>query len=141
MINDITTSLEDPPQFVQLAKDHPENDYKYPTSFMDEHQMLYGDLQPLSIDGDVDKAFEQVKRVASLMSSWKIVSIDAENYRIEAVATTKWLRFKDDVVIEIRASIGGSEVHMRSKSRVGRSDLGANAKRIRQFFKKLESSL
>ena len=58
--------------------------------------------------------------------------------RVEVVATTLWFGFKDDIVIRISPSGSGSRVDMRSKSRVGRSDLGANAARIRAFLGRLE---
>ena len=82
--------------------------------------------------GDFEKAEKEAQKM------WEVVAVDREGLRIEAVATTSLLRFKDDIVIEVRASIEGAEVHMRSKSRVGRSDFGANAKRIESFFSKLK---
>ena len=54
--------------------------------------------------------------------------------RIEAVATTRWFGFKDDVVVRLTPAAGGARVDVRSKSRVGRSDVGANAKRIERFL-------
>jgi uncharacterized protein (DUF1499 family) len=53
------------------------------------------------------------------------------------VATTRWFGFKDDVAIRISPAGAGSRVDMRSRSRVGRSDLGANARRIREFLARL----
>ena len=58
--------------------------------------------------------------------------------RIEAVATTFWFGFKDDVVVRITAEGAGSRVDVRSKSRVGRSDLGTNAQRIRAYQRRLQ---
>jgi len=56
--------------------------------------------------------------------------------RIEATATTRWFGFKDDVVLRIVPAAGnGSRVDIRSVSRVGRSDVGTNARRIRAFLK------
>jgi len=57
--------------------------------------------------------------------------------RLEATATTSWFAFKDDVVIRVTPAAAGSRVDIRSKSRVGRSDLGANARRIRAFLAEL----
>jgi uncharacterized protein (DUF1499 family) len=68
---------------------------------------------------------------------WKIVDENREEGRIEATATTRWFGFKDDVVIRIAPSDGnGSRVDIRSVSRVGLSDVGTNARRIRTFLKK-----
>lgn len=50
--------------------------------------------------------------------------------RLEAVATSGWFRFRDDVMVRVRPEGGGARVDMRSVSRVGRSDLGANCKRL-----------
>ncbi|WP_411155747.1 DUF1499 domain-containing protein [Idiomarina loihiensis] len=61
--------------------------------------------------------------------------------RIEATATTTWFGFKDDVVIRIRSTADGSELDIRSKSRVGRSDVGKNAERIREFMSLLKPEL
>jgi uncharacterized protein (DUF1499 family) len=64
---------------------------------------------------------------------WEIVAADPAHGRIEATDTTRFFGFKDDVVIRIRPEGSGSRVDVRSKSRVGRSDVGANAARIRAF--------
>ena len=65
---------------------------------------------------------------------WEIVSASEDEGRIEATATTLWFGFKDDVVIRVRPDNGGSRVDLRSVSRVGGGDLGANAARIRAFI-------
>jgi uncharacterized protein (DUF1499 family) len=70
------------------------------------------------------------------------VGRDAQPWRLQAVATTALLRFKDDVVVEVRPrDDGGSTVAMRSKSRLGKGDLGANARRIRAFLADLRVRL
>jgi uncharacterized protein (DUF1499 family) len=70
---------------------------------------------------------------------WRIVAAVPEEGRIEATATTPLLRFKDDVVIRVTSRGNGSRIDMRSKSRLGKSDLGANAKRIRAYFRALSA--
>jgi uncharacterized protein (DUF1499 family) len=73
-------------------------------------------------------------------TGWKIVDENQAEGRIEATATTRWFGFKDDIVIRIAPSAGnGSRVDIRSVSRVGRSDLGTNARRIRAFLEKFSS--
>ncbi|MCI4644727.1 MAG: DUF1499 domain-containing protein [Hyphomonadaceae bacterium] len=73
---------------------------------------------------------------------WKIVGANHEAGRIEATATSTWYGFKDDVAFRVRAlETGGSEVDMRSVSRVGLSDLGANARRVSNFMYDLERAL
>ena len=71
---------------------------------------------------------------------WEITARDESAGTIEAIATTRWFGFKDDVVIRVGASGTGSRVDMRSKSRLGRSDAGANAQRIQEFLQALQST-
>jgi uncharacterized protein (DUF1499 family) len=68
---------------------------------------------------------------------WEIVAADPAAGRIEATATTLWFGFKDDIVVRVSAAEQGSRIDVRSVSRVGRSDVGTNAKRIREYLAKL----
>jgi uncharacterized protein (DUF1499 family) len=72
---------------------------------------------------------------------WEIVAEDADALRIEATATTPFVSFKDDVVIRITAANGETLVDVRSKSRLGRGDMGVNANRIRQFRDRLVAAV
>ena len=65
---------------------------------------------------------------------WKIVAADSTAGRIEATATTPWFGFKDDVVVRVRPEGSGSRIDVRSVSRVGQSDVGTNARRIRAYL-------
>jgi uncharacterized protein (DUF1499 family) len=65
---------------------------------------------------------------------WEIIAAVPTDGRIEATATTRWFRFKDDVVIRVTPQPAGSRIDVRSTSRLGRSDLGTNAKRVRAYF-------
>jgi uncharacterized protein (DUF1499 family) len=71
---------------------------------------------------------------------WELVAADSAAGRIEATATTRWFGFKDDVVVRIRPDAAGSRVDVRSVSRVGRSDVGANAERIRAYLRRVGSA-
>ncbi|HEX2482883.1 MAG TPA: DUF1499 domain-containing protein, partial [Methylomirabilota bacterium] len=71
---------------------------------------------------------------------WEIVEAVPAEGRLEATATTTWFGFKDDVVVRVRAREGGSRVDVRSLSRVGVGDLGANAARVRAFLERLRTS-
>jgi uncharacterized protein (DUF1499 family) len=68
---------------------------------------------------------------------WEIVAADAAAGRIEATDTTFWFGFKDDVVIRVEADGAGSRIDVRSVSRVGVGDVGANARRIRAYLRAL----
>lgn len=142
-INDITTDTTRPPSFV-AAKAIPENaerDLDYPgPSFAEQQKAGYPDLAPLSMNLPPPAAYEKVKVVAQAMPGWTITREDAEDLAVEGTDTSWLFRFQDDFVIEVRPDAGGgSVVQMRSKSRNGQGDVGANAARIRAFFAKLRS--
>ncbi len=97
----------------------------------------YPEMRPLILSVSPEAAFGQAKSVAENMG-WTLKSEDASAGIIEATESSFWYGFKDDIVIRIRSSEGGgSVVDLRSVSRVGTSDIGANAARIRTFLKKM----
>lgn len=138
-IHDITTDLQNPPAFVAvlpLRADAP-NPPEYGGEDVAQQQRKgYPDLEPAVLAVPPAQAFEQALAAAQRMG-WEIVAAEASEGRIEATDTTFWFGFKDDVVIRIEAAGSGSRLDMRSKSRVGRSDVGANAARIRRYFQVL----
>lgn len=93
----------------------------------------YPDIAPVILAVAPDQAFVRAKAVAERMPGWNVTNADSESGRIEATATSKLFHFVDDVVIRVRPDGTGSRVDLRSRSRVGQSDLGANAARIRAF--------
>jgi uncharacterized protein (DUF1499 family) len=99
---------------------------------IETQQQAYPDIGTILSDLPPGEAFERAMAVAESMG-WEIYNSDPANGRIEASVTSFWFGFVDDVVIRVRMYDGGSEVDLRSVSRVGRSDLGANAARIREF--------
>ena len=103
----------------------------------DAQRRAYPDIQPLHLPVAPNIAFERAKGAAEEMG-WDIAREDPSAGRIEAVATTFWFGFKDDVLVRVSADGGGSRVDVRSKSRVGKGDLGTNAQRIRAFQKRLQ---
>lgn len=134
-IHDITTDSEDPPAFVAVLplRADAANPPEYPGEEIARQQReAYPDVQPIEVTLAPAEAFARAERVAREMG-WAIVAIVPEEGRIEATATTFWFGFKDDVVIRVRPTADGSRLDIRSKSRVGRSDVGANAARIRRF--------
>lgn len=142
MINDITTTPDHPPPFIALSSLRPKANYIYPYSFYSVQKLKHPEIQPLHLHLSATEAFEFALSLAKKMPDWQIVSFDKQDLRLEAVATTRWLRFKDDVVLQIRTnkndlSAESCSVHMRSKSRVGRSDFGKNAERIQCFLQKI----
>jgi hypothetical protein len=124
-INDISTDTEKPPQFSQPKA--------YEVHFGELQRIGYPDLRPLELSLAPTEAFARAL-AAARASGWDITLVDEKSRTIEAVATTRWFGFKDDVVVRVAAAGGGSRIDVRSRSRVGRSDLGANAKRIQDFL-------
>jgi uncharacterized protein (DUF1499 family) len=72
---------------------------------------------------------------------WTLVEANEADGRIEATAETGWVRFKDDVVIRIQPAASGTRIDVRSSSRVGRGDMGVNARRIRNYLVSLQARL
>ena len=95
-------------------------------------EALRAHSMPITVDADPDAAFAAAESAARSMG-WEMVGSDAAAGRIECTDTTAYFGFKDDVVIRIRAEGAGTRLDIRSKSRVGLSDVGTNAQRIRDF--------
>jgi uncharacterized protein (DUF1499 family) len=142
-IHDITTDVRNPPKFVAVEKLRKEGDhsvvYEGP-EIGNEQKEAYPDIEPLSTKAPKDKVFEAAKQALSSMGL-QIVDANPAEGRIEAVDTSLLYGFKDDMVVRIQEGPDGTRVDARSMSRVGRSDLGINAKRIRTFMVRLRSSL
>jgi uncharacterized protein (DUF1499 family) len=141
-INDITTDTANPPRFVTARSVAPNQgrDMTYPAAaFAAQQRAGYPDVRPLELSVSRDEAFKRVQIAAQEMPGWEIVRVDAAAYALEGVATSRVFRFQDDFVVEVHPQDGGSVVHMRSKSRDGRGDVGANAARIKAFFEKVRS--
>jgi uncharacterized protein (DUF1499 family) len=139
-LNDITTDTENPPKLVvtrgmrQGATNAP--DYPGESAATLQHT-VYPDLTPIRLAVPADEAFKRVDHVAMAMG-WDVVARSPADGRIEAVATSPWFGFQDDISIRIRPDgATASRVDIRSKSRTGDSDLGVNAERIRTFAKLL----
>lgn len=135
-IHDITTDWENPPAFSAIAplRRGAPNPVEYEGAGIAEQQRTaYPDIQPMLLDLPAGPAFERALEAAREMG-WEIVDANPAHGRIEATATTFWFGFKDDVVIRVSATDTGSRLDVRSLSRVGRSDVGANAARIRAYL-------
>jgi uncharacterized protein (DUF1499 family) len=147
-IHDVATDLVDIPQFVAVLplRAAAPNSVVYgdsPNMTPERNAQLqreaYPDLVPKEYAVAPDAMFQRALAAVDAMG-WELVAANAAEGRIEATATTFWLRFKDDVVIRIRPGGNGpdsSVVDARSLSRVGGGDVGANAKRLRRFFELL----
>jgi uncharacterized protein (DUF1499 family) len=139
-IHDISTDTTEPPAFVALLPVRLEapNGAEYAGEDIARQQReAYPDVQPLRLAVPPAQAFERAEAAARAMG-WEIAEANAGDGRIEATDTTFWYGFKDDVVIRVRAEDEGSRIDVRSMSRLGGSDVGANAERIRRYLSRVE---
>ncbi|PYQ16963.1 MAG: DUF1499 domain-containing protein [Acidobacteria bacterium] len=138
-IHDISTDTDDPPRFVAVVplRQGGTNpvDYGGPAIAAQQRE-AYPDIAPATLALPPARAFEHALQVARAQG-WQVVAAAPAEGRIEATDTTRWFGFKDDIVIRVRPEGAGSRVDVRSVSRVGRGDVGTNARRIRDFLKAL----
>jgi uncharacterized protein (DUF1499 family) len=139
LIHDITTDAGDPPQFSAIlplrAKASNSSDYGGHEVATLQHA-AYPDVKPLTLSTPPDQAIDRALAAARSLG-WTIMQKDRQEGRIEAMDTTIWFGFTEDIVIRVRPENDGSRIDIRSVSRVGTGDMGTNADRIRMFMKKL----
>lgn len=140
-IHDITTDLDDPPHFsaADQRRGPDANSLAIRQETLDMQRAAYPDLATLRSDLPIDDAWDRARRVAAELG-WEIYHEDRAAGVIEAVDTTAIMAFRDDVVIRVRSNARGTLVDLRSVSRVGVGDLGANAARIRAFQRAFEAA-
>jgi uncharacterized protein (DUF1499 family) len=134
-INDITTDVTDPPSFASAADipDFEGRDMIYPPDFVEIVKDHYDYLESLHVDQHPTSAYE--KAIATGQSlGWEIVHQDPERLMINARETSFVFKFVDDIVIRVKPDGSGAILDLRSKSRDGQGDLGANAERIVEFM-------
>lgn len=142
-IHDISTDLVNPPAFVAIAPlraDAP-NPAAYDGIETAEQQRIgYPDLQTLRYDQTQPELIAATKQAIENLG-WELVNIDADKGIVEATDTTAWFGFKDDVVVRVTDNENERLVDIRSKSRIGGSDLGKNAARVHKLIDELDSIL
>lgn len=142
-IHDISTDLINPPEFVAIAPLRA--DAPNPIAYAGEataaqQRQGYPELKTLSYLQSKAELVNAVEQAATNLG-WELANTDTSEGVVEATDTTMWFGFEDDVVVRI-TDIGNKRlVDIRSKSRVGGSDLGKNAERIHGFIKELDSIL
>jgi hypothetical protein len=153
-IHDISTDLADPPAFqtLQMRADNLDNvpgadDAKMRGMTPEQrwamvHQKAYGDIRSVRVNEPVASVVAKAERLAKARG-WDVAISLPEEGRLEATETSAFFQFKDDVILRVRPSAtgAGSIVDMRSVSRVGQSDLGMNAKRVRSFLADLTGTV
>jgi uncharacterized protein (DUF1499 family) len=144
-INDITTDQSNPPAFDMAAavKENRGQDMSYPSDFADQQREFYPDIQPIQIELSTAEAFERAREVAQRLH-WEIIAQNKTTFSFEATDTSSFFHFVDDISVRVRPAEASAEsaciIDIRSRSRMGQGDLGANAARIRAFREALEKT-
>jgi uncharacterized protein (DUF1499 family) len=142
-IHDITTDTEDPPAFATIlplrAQAPNPATYGGPAVAAQQRES-YPDIASADYLIGTEAAFEAAMAAARDMG-WTVVAMDEAAGRIEAIARTFWFGFVDDIVIRVRPTDAGSRIDVRSVSRVGVSDMGKNAARVRAYLTALEDQI
>jgi len=139
-IHDISTDLENPPAFkaVVAERSHAPNGLERTGDVAEQQRSGYPDIQPLTVPQPRDQVFDKAMMIVQ-SRGWEVVSADRASGLIEATDTTTWFGFKDDIAVRVTPWGSGTRVDVRSVSRVGVSDVGTNARRIREFLDALRS--
>jgi hypothetical protein len=146
-IHDISTNLEDWPRFYRLTV-RDDNLAVVPDMGRADlaalpprerwkaiHREHYGDIATVRVPWSVEETVARARELA-VDRGWEIVTTDPANGIVEAVDTSRFFRFKDNIVVRVRPAADGTGalVDMRSISRIGVSDIGVNARRVREFL-------
>lgn len=154
-IHEVTTDFENPPAIIAAAGLPRKNSADYRgadpvpqatdgQTVAEAQKTAFPEIQPIVVAADLETAREAARVVIADMK----MEILAEGpdgdqsgagWRIEAVSTSVWFGFKDDFIVRLTPRDGGTQVDLRSKSRVGGSDLGANAARVRDFTERFSA--
>ena len=89
-------------------------------------------------DCSPENLFSQVEALVAMRKDWQLKALDAQTGRISFIAVSKLFKFKDDIDVAILPVDGQSTLAIYSASRVGYSDLGANAKRVKEILASLK---
>jgi uncharacterized protein (DUF1499 family) len=143
-IHDITTDINNPPAFVAIARVRvsAQNPAAYDGPEVAALQrQFYPDIRTVTFPASADAVFDTAMQLMDELD-WRIADSNLEQGRIEATVTSRWFGFKDDVVIRLaRNANDTTTVDVRSKSRVGITDVGSNAQHVRTFINALNEKL
>lgn len=141
-INDISTDTASPPAFVAIdaaLRGADASPIDYNPAFAAQQARAYPQVRPLDLPVTPDKAFDIA--LAAADPGWQIILADRPKGRIEAVERSLWWGYRDDIVVRLTATATGTRIDVRSKSRVGESDLGANARRITAYLDRVAAGM
>ena len=139
-LNDVSTDVDDPPP-LDGRDGAPAGGPPMSAERRKKSRRAYPDLLGgLTLERGADPALALAEATARAQPGWSIGRVDRAAGLVTAVAATRLLRFRDDVTIRVRAAGATSRIDVRSRSRLGRDDLGANARRIRSFLDALRAA-
>lgn len=141
-IHDITTDTIQPPPFLAVLplREGALNPVEYGgPDIAAKQKQAFPDIAPVTLNLPPERAFDRALAAARAMG-WDLVASDPSGGRIEATDTTFWFGFKDDIVVRVTPQPNGSRLDVRSLSRVGGGDIGANAARVRKYLAALKTS-
>ena len=149
-LNDISTDLETPPSFMISAKAREARGERAPPAWSTANEPLqraaYPEVQPILVELEADQAYQLALRIAKELG-WRLIDANPPNLRVDGVAQIEatdhslLFGFLDDIVIRIRPLATQTRIDIRSTSRVGRQDFGANARRIDKFTASVQESM
>jgi len=145
MITDITTDPNNPPRFDVLARLRPRGSSAYPGARVAALQAkAYPDIDGLDYDAPAQLAYRVALDVVT-KRKWHIVDTQPPTAQrpgeIEAVARTLIMGFRDDVVVRVSTVDGSTRIDVRSASRYGSTDFGANAKRVTALLSDIDDAM
>lgn len=147
-IHDITTDPIDPPRFDALSRlrtGDGTNTAVYAGLYSAEQQrQFYPDIEPIELEIPVDRAYA-IARQLVIKRKWTVIDEREPQPprrigRIEAVARTPIMGFREDISIRVVPDGDDSRVDIRSASRYFESDLGSNAARVTKFIDDLNTA-
>jgi uncharacterized protein (DUF1499 family) len=140
-IHDISTDVNDPPEFMaaKALRGESSNPLKRDAAIDAAQRAAYPQLAALRTDAAPREAFNRAFATAKTLG-WNVYFSSADRGVMEASETTFWFGFVDDIAIRVQPDGNGSRIDLRSVSRVGEGDLGANAKRIERFRRRYAMS-
>jgi uncharacterized protein (DUF1499 family) len=132
-ITDVTTDPSDPPRFEVVARLRPADRNLYPAAAASLQKAAWPDIEPLDMSVSAKAAYDGAVAVMT-KRKWRIVDSrppsPGRDGHIEAIARTPIMGFRDDVTVRIRPTRDGTRIDVRSSSRYGSTDFGANAERV-----------
>lgn len=149
VLADVSTDTADPPRFSSAKAAVQARDDYTPPAFSPEareqQRSAYPDVEPIVVDLEADEAYQLVLKTAA-SRGWRVIDQRPPGGRsgvghVDFLDRTLVMGFNDDIAVRLKPLAGQTRIDVRSASRYGRHDFGANAKRIQQFAEELQAEL